>query len=321
MLTEKQKVHIIVLHNMGKTNKEIAEELGTSMHTVNKWINKYRNTGTLNNKIPSGRPKKFDENKIKAVVKEYIENNSDTLEEMRKHVSKSIGMEISICSLRKLLHEHKFVYGNYCKKPFLSEEHKRKRLDWALRHAETDWSKIIFSDEMIVFKNKLTHSCWYKQGKQKILRTTNHSIKRCVWACITLNGLIALDVFQHNLCAINYIAMIDDLLLPNYNAQYTYQQDNSPVHTSALTKEYFRVNNIPTLEWPACSPDLNPIENLWEVIKRKLSKINNINSANFDQHIRDTIRNIDYECIFNMIRNMHIRIQKVIDNNGDVIDY
>jgi transposase len=49
-------------------------------------------------------------------------------------------------------------------------------------------------------------------------------------------------------------------------------QDNDPKHTSKKTKEWLKVNKINFIEWPPQSPDMNPIENLWDIIDRRLRK-------------------------------------------------
>jgi transposase len=48
--------------------------------------------------------------------------------------------------------------------------------------------------------------------------------------------------------------------------------DNARIHTSKVTKEWINVNKINVMEWPAQSPDMNPIENLWDIIDRKIRK-------------------------------------------------
>lgn len=51
---------------------------------------------------------------------------------------------------------------------------------------------------------------------------------------------------------------------------YRFQDDNAPVHRARIIEEYKRDNNINCLTWPAQSPDLNVIENIWLRIKREL---------------------------------------------------
>ena len=73
-----------------------------------------------------------------------------------------------------------------------------------------------------------------------------------------------------------------------------FQDDNAPVHRTRSTVTYKTQNHIPSLTWPAQSPDLNIIENLWVFTKRKLqSRKNNINSsAKLFQDIQKIWKNI-----------------------------
>jgi transposase len=51
-----------------------------------------------------------------------------------------------------------------------------------------------------------------------------------------------------------------------------FQQNNNPKHTSEKAKKWMEAHNISLLNWPPQSPDLNPIEHLWQHVKSELTK-------------------------------------------------
>ncbi len=54
------------------------------------------------------------------------------------------------------------------------------------------------------------------------------------------------------------------------DADFIFQQDLAPAHTAKSTKSWFNDHGVGVLDWPANSPDLNPIENLWDIVKGKM---------------------------------------------------
>ena len=124
--------------------------------------------------------------------------------------------------------------------------------------------------------------------------------------------------------SIKYIDILQQNLLKNIedNCQYfIFQDDNDPKHRAKITKEWKEENNIKSLEWPSYSPDLNPIENIWNIIKNYLSKYIILDENDFMFYFDQACRKINWRIIKNLINSMPNRIKQVIERKGDYTDY
>jgi transposase len=318
MLTDFQKNEIVLKHSDGMSNKEISENMNLHRNVISFWINRFYKTGTIINIKQTGRKRKTTKEQDNKIVDE-IKNNeklksNDLLEIIENY-------NISKRTICRRLSENGFVYGNYSKKSFLTEKHKLIRLNWAKEHIDFDWTKVIFSDEMSIWKDRCTDKCWYIKGNQKIKETLKHPIKVHIWGCITLGGFESYYLFKDNLNSDKYMEILFEHLVPIYVNNFIFQQDNSPIHTSKKIKDFLDKSKIKTLKFPPNSPDLNPIENVWHLIKHYMSKITNLTNENFEEKINECCKKIDYSNIHNIVSSMHIRIQKIIRSNGNHIDY
>ena len=71
--------------------------------------------------------------------------------------------------------------------------------------------------------------------------------------------------------------MVKEYIEPELEASEVpmiFMQDNAPCHKARVVMDYLRENNIRTLDWPPQSPDLNPIEHIWAIIKQNLYSYN-----------------------------------------------
>ncbi len=92
-----------------------------------------------------------------------------------------------------------------------------------------------------------------------------------VWGCISAYGMGSLHVLEGTMNAERYIKVLEQHMLPSRQRLFqgrpcAFQQDNAKPHTAAITTAWLRSRRVRVLNWPACSSDLSPIENIWRII-------------------------------------------------------
>ncbi len=142
-----------------------------------------------------------------------------------------------------------------------------------------------------------------------------------IWAAMSSAGVGPLCFLNSTVNAAIYQEILEYFMLPSADklyedADFIFQQDLAPAHTTKGTKSWFNDHGVTVLDWPANSPDLNPIENLWGIVKRKMRDTRPNNADDLKAAIKATWASITPEQCHRLIASKPLRIYVVIHAKG-----
>ena len=146
-----------------------------------------------------------------------------------------------------------------------------------------------------------------------------------VWGCFSYSGVGPLFKVDGIMDKFSYKNILENQMLPyargNLRRGWIYQQDNDPKHTSGLVKEWFRQKRINVLDWPSQSPDLNPIEHLWDVLGRQVGAKKHSSATDLFEDLQREWSAIPKATIEHLIESMPRRCAAVIASKGFATKY
>lgn len=340
-IADQKRRQVLECLEQGKSSRQTALECNISKSKVSEIKN---SAGILTPRPKSGPKPKLSPREQRLLVQSISSGESKSAVQATKMINSTRSRPVSAETVRRSLKEANFKAKKKVKKPQLTPRHRKARLDWAIAHkdwTEDDWKRVLWTDETKI--NRLNSDgleyCWVRPSEVLSERQIQPTVKFgggsiMVWGCISWFGVGKLGRIEGKMDSAKFINILELNLLPTIDAislvsdlpssnSLIFQQDNDPKHTSAKSREWFKSHHISPMQWPAQSPDLNPIEMVWKQVKDKLGRYQEQPRGILElwERTQAEWKKIDTNYCQALIRSMPNRCKLVIKSRGGPIRY
>jgi transposase len=329
-LTRVERAAIITLHGVGWTGRDIAQELHCDEHAVTRWLHRWQETRSLEDGERSGRPRCTSDETDQTIG--LLSDKKPTL--TPKDIRRELQLPLSFHTISRRLDEIGLFGRVQETEHELTEFDLQRRLAFANEHLHWTadrWARVFFSDETHFYLGHhgrtyvrrpvgASHDPQYMRGERQL-----HG-KVSLWGCICAEGLGHAELYAGSLDSTRHRDILRHNLISSFRQFYPdgpwfCQQDNVRFHTTPETVTYLHEKGVTLIEWPPWSPDLNPIENLWNVLKARVDSHFPQTMEELEQSIREEWEATYLKFISRICRSMPSRLQLLLDNHGHKISY
>jgi transposase len=331
-LSAETQLSVISLLQQGLSCRQIASNLQIGHSTVSEICSKFPHPLT---KSSGGRPTKLSPHDQHHLACSITSGQVDNASQAKSHLS----LNVSTQTIRNALKKENLKAAVKAKKPLLLPQHIKARYDFAVKYqhwTEEDWFRVVFSDETKI--NCLGSDgrvwVWKKPGTGLTQQHVSGTVKfgggsLMVWGCMTAHGVGYMCRIDGRMDGELYRDILDDYLFQTVDLygmdreRFVFQQDNDPKHTCRIAKNWFQEHEVEVLDWPAQSPDLNPIEHLWWHLKRRLGAYPDEPKSILElwERVEMEWEKIPKETCIELIKSMPRRVSAVLKAKGGYTKY
>ncbi|UYV64649.1 Transposase [Cordylochernes scorpioides] len=271
---------VIGLKRAGWSIRQIAADTHLGASTVHRlwrrWLEQgnvaiYRNAGAT--RVTSARVDR-------RILRQAVAAPQATCTAILQHVQDTLDHSISTRTISRRLVANGLHSCRPLRRLPLTPPNRRQRLEWCRARSTwmTEWHRVVFSDEsrFCLSSDSRRVRVWRRRGERSkpaaiVERPTVRERGIMVWGAIAYDSRSPLLRIQGTMMGQRYV---DDVLRP-VTLPYLqgvpnalYQQDNARPHTARISQQ--ALQHVQMLPWPPYSPDLSPIEHVWDIIGRRL---------------------------------------------------
>jgi len=337
-LSIEKRAAVTALHDDGRSIRYIAETLKIPRSTVSDAITRFKRTGCNKDKARTGRPRVTSKSEDKSLVLMSKMNRKLTAPEIQSRFNQNHEYQISVTTVKNRLHKAGLWGRVSIKKPLFRRGNKAKRLQWAQNHKDwtiEDWKQVLWTDEskFEIFGQKrrtyVRRAPSEKMHPDCITPTIKHGGGSVmVWGCFSYTGVGDLHrikgIFDqkgyHSILSRHCISSGKRLI----GHGFIMQQDNDPKHTSKLCSNYLHrkeeSGELKMMIWPPQSPDLNPIEFLWDELDRRVRKVYPTSQEHLWETLEKEWNEISNSVLEKLVERMPRLVKKVLSTKGGWFD-
>ncbi len=307
---------------------QIAKALQISSSTVHNIIKRFRETGEISVRKGQGQIPFLG---LRALRRHCITHRHDSVIDITKWAQEYFQKPLSVNTIHCAICRCQLKLYRAKRKPYVNMVQKRRRVLWAkaqLKLTVSKWKSVLWSDESKFDICVGNHGRCVLRAKEEgdlpacYLRSVQKPVSLMVWGCISAYGMGSLHVLEGTMNAERYIKVLEQHMLPSRRRLFqgrpcVFQQDNAKPHTAAITTAWLHSRRVRVLNWPACSPDLSPIENIWRIIKWKIHQRRTQTFQQLETYIRQEWDQIPTPKLQKLITSMPRRLQTVLKRRGD----
>ena len=334
---------------------KIGKHIGCSHHFVKRWVERHQQFGHVNDQPRSGRPQTADAVAVQHICMAAQLPECTSAADIAANTERALGSKFSPSTVTRILRKQGLQHLRAKVVPMLTASQKLNRLRFAkaaLRRELCSWRRVIVTDSKYFRLRAMGRPAgrWCTPATRGIVARHKHNIAAHVYMGVSYHGTTSLKFVtgthkqvskytnpktkrpHSGVASDEYTDVLRDHFVPEGNRLFQHagkwagswqmQQDNAPPHKTA-TNMAFITHNVPGghfLPWPANSPDLSPIENLWAWMDRQLHKHHKCeNIEQLKDKLEAVRQSIPASLLHSLFDGMNTRMRSVIEEGGGSI--